>query len=129
MGLSLTVYSCLAITGAWMFYRRRSRQKRPPWLRRLHYGLGGVMVTLVLVLLMIGLVGTLGHYGSLGHSIHLPAGLLVVSLVLLSAWSATRISPKRPWAYRLHIGLNGLLFGALVLVSLTGWTAVQKYLP
>jgi len=87
------------------------------------------MVTLVLVLLMIGLVGTLGHYGSLGHSIHLPTGLLVVSFVLLSAWSATRISPKRPWAYPLHISLNGLLFGALVLVSLTGWAVVQKYLP
>jgi len=129
MGFSLAVYSCLAITGAWMFYRRRSRQKRTPWLRRLHYSLGGAMVTLVLVLLMIGLVGTLGHYGSLGHSIHLPTGLLVVSFVLLSAWSATRISPKRPWAYPLHISLNGLLFGALVLVSLTGWAVVQKYLP
>lgn len=84
---------------------------------------------LVLVLLGIGIIGTLGYYGSLGHSTHLPAGLSVVSLVLLSAWSATRISPKRPWARSLHLGTNLVLLIGFALVSLTGWGVVQKYLP
>jgi hypothetical protein len=47
------------------------------------------------------------HYrslGSLGHSSHLPAGLAVVGLVLLSAGSATQINVKKPWARSLHIG-------------------------
>jgi hypothetical protein len=80
-------------------------------------------------LLGIGLVGTLGHYGSLGHSPHLIAGLLVVGLVFLSAWSATQIGSKHFWARSLHIATNITLFGSLVLVSLTGWQVVQKYLP
>jgi nitrate reductase gamma subunit len=91
--------------------------------------MGSLMVLLVLLLLAIGLIGTLGHYGSLGHSPHLIAGLLVVGLVALSAFSATQIHPQRPWARSLHIGTNLLLFFGFLFVSLTGWTVVQKYLP
>lgn len=84
---------------------------------------------LVLLLLAIGIVGTLGHYGTLGHSPHLIAGLTVVGLVLLSAGSATQISAKRSWARSLHVGTNITLFVGLLWVSLTGWSVVQKYLP
>jgi hypothetical protein len=129
MGLSIAAYLLLAITGGWMFFVRQSSQPRPGWLRPLHYGIGGTMVCLVLLLLGIGLVGTIGHYGSLGHSIHLPAGLIVVDLTLLSAWSAVQISPKRPWSRWLHIGTNIVLFLGFAIVSLTGWIVVQKYLP
>ncbi len=87
------------------------------------------MVGLVLLLLTIGIVGTLGHYGSLGHSSHLPAGLAVVGLVLLSAGSAILISPQFAWARLFHIVTNIVLFVGFVLVSLTGWDVVQKYLP
>ncbi|WP_017712751.1 DUF4079 domain-containing protein [Prochlorothrix hollandica] len=100
-----------------------------PWLRPLHIALGVGLVLLVLGLLTIGVVGTLGHFGSLGHSPHLVMGLTVVAITLASAWSATRIGPDRPWARSLHLSLNGLLFLALALVSWTGWTVVQKYLP
>lgn len=112
-----------------MLYRRKVKGDRPKWLRPLHYSVGGVLVTLVVLLLGIGIVGTLGHYGNLGHSVHLPAGLTVVILTLLSAWSATRISPKRPWARPLHIGTNIILGIGFVAVSLSGWIVVQKYLP
>jgi hypothetical protein len=128
MGLSLTAYAMLAATGGWMLYARQGKQRRPGWLRPLHYGIGAVMVTLVLVLLFIGIVGTLGYYGNLGHSVHLPAGIIVVSLTLISAWSATRISPQRPWARSLHVGVNIGLFFCFALVGLTGWDVVQKYL-
>lgn len=86
------------------------------------------MVGLVLLLLGIGLVGTIGHYGNLGHSPHLIAGVLVVALVVLSAWSSTQINPKRPWARSLHITTNIVLFFGFAFVSLTGWDVVQKYL-
>lgn len=86
------------------------------------------MVGLVLLLLSIGIIGTLGEYGNLGHSVHLPAGIIVVSLTLASAWSATRISPARPWARKLHLSLNGVLFLSFVTVTATGWSVVQKYL-
>lgn len=129
MGLSLLAYGFLAGSGIWMAYTRRTQQPRPPWLRSLHCILGAVLVSLVLLLLGIGLVGTLGHYGSLGHSVHLPTGLTVVSLVLFSAWSASRIGPQSPWARRLHVGTNLVLFLGFALVSLTGWQVVQKYLP
>jgi hypothetical protein len=89
---------------------------------------GGSLVLLVLLLLAIGIVGTLGHFGSLGHSSHLPAGLFVVGLVLLSAISAIFIN-SQPWMRSLHIGTNIILFLGLVWVSLTGWDVVQKYLP
>lgn len=129
MGLSLFAYGLLAVTGTWLLMSRRARQPRPVWLRPFHYLIGGTMVGLVLLLLVIGLIGTLGHFGSLGHSAHLPVGLLVVGLTLVSAWSATQISPDRPWARSLHVGTNLVLFVGFVCVSLTGWTVVQKYLP
>lgn len=126
MGLSVCAYFILAATGSWMWVRRGLL--RSPWLRTLHYGLGVCLVLLVLLLLGIGLVGTLGHYGTLGHSVHLPAGLAVVLLVLVSAGSATQIGAY-PWARRLHVSTNALLFVAMAIVSWTGWSVVQKYLP
>ncbi|MCU0566263.1 MAG: DUF4079 domain-containing protein [Oculatellaceae cyanobacterium Prado106] len=129
MGLSLLAYSLLAVSGIWMRLRRRSQQPRPEWLRPLHFTLGAILVILVLLLLAIGLVGTLGYYGTLGHSPHLPAGLFVVSLTLLSAWSAIQIGQEKTWARSLHVGTNLTLFLALAIVSLSGWSVVQKYLP
>jgi hypothetical protein len=129
MGLSVTAYFLLAITGGWMFFARQKSHPRPKWLRPLHYVIGGTMVFLVLLLLSVGLIGTIGYYGNLGHSAHLPAGLTVVALTLLSAWSATQISPKRPWARSIHISTNAVLFLGFAIVSLTGWSVVQKYLP
>lgn len=129
MGLSVMAYLLLGMTGSWMLYTRMTQQQRPRWLRPFHYIVGGGMVTLVIFLLGIGVVGTLGHYGSLGHSWHLPAGLTVVVLVLLSAGSATQISPQQPWARLVHMGINSLLFLGLAVVSITGWMVVQKYLP
>jgi len=129
MGFTLLAYVLLALSGSWMFYSRRTRRRQPLGLTSTHYSIGLILVGLVLLLLGIGLVGTLGHYGSLGHSPHLPAGLTVVGLVLLSAWSATQIRAGRPWARSLHVGTNLILFLALAWVSWTGWTVVQKYLP
>ena len=129
MGLSLLAYLLLAVTGVWMFQARKTRTPRPEWLRWLHYQIGGSMVLLVLLLLGIGIVGTLGHFGSLGHSQHLIAGLVVVGLVLVSVVSATLISPQRTWARSLHITTNIILLIGFVWVSLSGWSVVQKYLP
>lgn len=129
MGLSIAAYLVLAVSGSWMFYIRKTRSQRPPWVRALHYTTGSVMVALVLLLLTIGIVGTLGHYGTLGHSPHLPAGLAVVGLILISAGSAILISPQYPWARPFHIASNLALFIGFVFVSLTGWDVVQKYLP
>ncbi|MEO0540820.1 MAG: DUF4079 domain-containing protein [Cyanobacteria bacterium P01_A01_bin.105] len=128
MGLSITLFGLLTLTGGGLWYGR-SQQQRPVWLRPLHYSLGGGLVFLILLLLSVGVVGTLGEYGHLGHSWHLPAGLMVVGLVITSAWSATRIHPQRPWARPLHLGLNASLLLALAWVSYTGWSVVQKYLP
>jgi hypothetical protein len=129
MGFSILAYSLLTVSGLWMYGARRSRQRGRILMRSLHYGLGLTLVALVLLLLAVGIVGTLGHYGSLGHSSHLGAGLLVVALVGLSAWSAHQIRPGRPWARSLHVTTNAILFVALAWVSWTGWTVVQKYLP
>jgi hypothetical protein len=144
MGLSLLAYLFLAITGIWML-RVRTTSEAPlgvilPWNRgevrflrsaalSLHYIIGITMVSLVLLLLAVGIVGTLGHFGSLGHSPHLGAGLIVVILVLVSAFSATQISHRKPWARPLHLGCNILLLLGFSWVSLSGWTVVQKYLP
>lgn len=130
MGLSLTSYGLLALLGLkWRSQRKATGVKPNRWLRLAHYALGWILVLLILILLAIGLVGTIGHYGSLGHSWHLPAGLIVVGLTLFSAWSATRIHPKRPWARPLHLKINITLAIALILVTLSGWSVVQKYLP
>ncbi len=130
MGFTVTLYLGLAVIGLVMRRQRLQIGTKPwPWLRPLHFGLGLILVVLVLELLAIGIVGTLGHFGSLGHSWHLPAGLTVVGLTLASAWAASRIHPQRPWARSLHLSLNGLLFIALSIVGWTGWTVVQKYLP
>lgn len=129
MGLSVSAYLLLMITGSWMFYSRQAKKPRPQWLRTVHYIIGGGMVSLIMLLLAIGLIGTIGYYGNLGHSIHLPAGLTVVSLVLVSAWSATQISPQKPWARSLHLCINIGLFFGFAAVSVSGWTVVQKYLP
>ncbi|MEM9162390.1 MAG: DUF4079 domain-containing protein [Cyanobacteria bacterium P01_F01_bin.4] len=129
MGLSLTTYAVLALTGGGLWYTRQAKAGRPKWLRPLHYGLGGILVGLVLLLMGIGIVGTLSEYGRLGHSWHLPMGLAVVTLVGVSAWSATQIHPQRPWARPLHLSLNGVLFLAFAAVTYSGWQVVQKYLP
>lgn len=129
MGLSILAYLLLAMTGIWMFSRRQQRLRRPRWLPGLHFIIGGSLVGLVLLLLGIGIVGTLGYYGTLGHSAHLSAGLTVVGLVLLSACSAMQISPQRPWARTVHLSANAVLFLGLAWVSWTGWLVVQKYLP
>ena len=129
MGLTIAAYTVLMVTGGVLSGLRQGKKRRPKWLRPLHLGLGSTLVVLVLILLSIGIVGTLGEYGRLGHSWHLVGGLGTVGLVLGSAWSANRISPARPWARPLHVGLNGLLFVALLAVSISGWFVVQKYLP
>jgi len=112
-----------------MLWSRKTTHHRPQWLRPLHYSLGGVLVTLVLLLLAIGIVGTIGEYGNLGHSIHLPAGISVVALTLLSAWSASQISVETPWFRTIHVSINAVLFIGFLAVTLTGWEVVQKYLP
>ncbi|MEM6451198.1 MAG: DUF4079 domain-containing protein [Cyanobacteria bacterium P01_D01_bin.105] len=158
MGFSIAVFSLLALSGAAIFYAHRNSSYlladtvlddeavdsevisasktladrvllAQVWIRPLHYGLGGLLVCLVLLLLGIGVVGTLGEHGRLGHSLHLPAGLSVVALTLSTAWCATRINPARPWARQAHLILNGILLFAFILVTVTGWSVVQQYLP
>lgn len=130
MGLAVLAFVIQGVLG-WQMRSRRLSPAFVPWkeTRSLHVFCGWVMVALVGVLLAIGVVGTLGHFGSLGHSWHLPAGLTVVALVAGSAWSAHRIHPLRPWARPLHLSLSATLLLALVWVTATGWTVVQKYLP
>lgn len=129
MGLSLTTYGILAIAGLRIRHLRLRGEYCPPWLRWLHLVMGGILVGLVLLLLGIGIVGTLGRYGSLGHSIHLIAGLVVVGLVLISAFSALQIGFQRHWARSLHLWTNLVLLVGFIGVTVTGWSVVQKYLP
>lgn len=129
MGLSLTLYVILATTGLWVRWQHLGDRERPAWLGFLHFGLGLLLITLVLILLAIGIVGTLGHFGSLGHSWHLPAGLTVVALTLASGWSAWQIRQGKPWGRSLHLRLNLALLVGFLVVTATGWTVVQKYLP
>ena len=129
MGASLLAYLLLAVSGTWMFGLRKTKKPRPKWLRPLHIAVGAGMATMVILLLGIGVVGTLGEYGKLGHSVHLPVGLTVVALVLVSVGSGLQIGSKHPWARPLHISTNFALFAGFVTVLLTGWTIVQKYLP
>ncbi|MFG6099861.1 DUF4079 domain-containing protein [Leptothoe sp. ISB3NOV94-8A] len=128
MGLSVTVYGGLLMTGGLVWYARTQHKPQLSWVRVMHFMLGGLLVALVLLLLSIGIIGTLGEHGNLGHSWHLWAGLSVVSLVLASLAAATQIS-SRPWARTLHVTLNALLFVAFAAVSYSGWDVVQQYLP
>jgi lysylphosphatidylglycerol synthetase-like protein (DUF2156 family) len=129
MGLVVTAYGLLVISGLAIASRRSRHQVYPGWLRPLHILTGLTVAILVLLLLAIGVVGTLGEYGHLGHSVHLFMGLGVVVLTLASVWSARQISLNRPWAQSLHIILNGSLGLMLLGVGWSGWTVVQKYLP
>ncbi|NEQ78982.1 MAG: DUF4079 family protein, partial [Moorea sp. SIO2I5] len=52
----------------------------------------------------------------------------VVALVLLSAFSATQISPQQPLAKAVHVATNIALLVGFTWVSLTGWEVVQKYM-
>ena len=128
MGGAIAFYLLLLSSGAWMFYGRATRIGRPPWLANAHYVGGIIIVFLVILLLAIGIVGTIGYYGSLGHSTHLWAGLFVVMLISLSAWSAHQINASNDWARPLHVSINAILFVSLAYVSWTGWEVVQKYL-
>jgi hypothetical protein len=123
MGLTIVAFLFQVATGSSFLMSQNSTV----WVRSLHWIMGGAIAFLVLVLLAIGLVGTLGHYGSLGHSGHLFAGITVLELVFLSAWSAMQIKTQS-WAKPFHLAINFLLFLSLVWVSLTGWEVVQKYL-
>jgi hypothetical protein len=130
MGLSLSAYVLLAISGLWMFWTRtRGEGDKAGLVRSVHLIIGITMVCLVLLLLTIGIIGTLGHFGSLGHSPHLIAGLITVTSVLTSAFSALQIKTGKPWTRPLHITTNLILFFSFAWVSLTGWIVVQKYLP
>jgi hypothetical protein len=122
MGLTIAAYLLDVITGIGLL-----APHRPTWIRSLHEWIGLLMIGLILVLLGIGLVGTIGHYGSLGHSSHLWAGITVVELSFLSAWSGVQI-PHQVWARPVHWGVNVVLAIALIWVSITGWDVVQKYL-
>ena len=128
MGGTIAFYLLLLASGSWMFYGRVARVGRPSWLRNAHYIGGIIIIFLVMLLLAIGVVGTIGHYGNLGHSAHLGAGLLVVGLICLSAWSANQIDGRNSWARSLHVSVNAVLFVGLAYVSWTGWEVVQKYL-
>lgn len=128
MGGTIAFYLLLLVSGGWMFYGRVTAIGRPGWLRNAHYLGGIIIVFLVFLLLAIGLVGTVGYYGSLGHSSHLWAGLIVVWLICLSAWSANQIDVRNTWTRSLHVTVNAILLVGLAYVSWTGWDVVQKYL-
>lgn len=129
MGLTLSAFALLALTGGTLRWLRLTQRRRPGWLWPFHAVVGSMMVLLIVGLLTIGIVGTLGEYGNLGHSWHLPAGGTVVGLAIASAWSASRIRAGVSSARFLHLVLNGGLGIALLTTGLTGWQVVQKYLP
>ena len=58
MGLSLTVYVGLLVTGGGVWYGRSHQKSQLSWLRLVHIVLGVILLALVLVLLGIGIVGT-----------------------------------------------------------------------
>lgn len=134
MGLTIFLYGLLLLLGLGIM-RIRLKEMTPPFgltrhqIRLIHQSLGMLMVGSVLLLLAIGIVGTLGHYGHLGHSWHWIAGIIVVGLTLLSAHSGSQAGRGSLWFREIHVVVNGLLFGALAWVSITGWWVVQKYLP
>lgn len=126
MGAVLLLAAALLLTGLQIFRQRRTNIfwiEEGTGIRTLHKTLGILLLGFVVELLLIGIVGTLGHFGSLGHSLHLWVGLAVVGLSLGSAWQGWQGS------HRWHLLLNGFLLAALVWVTWTGWEVVQKYLP
>jgi cytochrome c biogenesis protein CcdA len=129
MGFSLAAYSGLALTGFGIAATRKAGKPRPAWWRTVHFALGFSLVGLVVGLLVIGIVGTLGQYGTLGHSIHGLMGLIVVGLTVGSALVALQIQKGNPETRTLHVRINVLLGAALLWVLGTGWVVVQKYLP
>ncbi|MEM6500607.1 MAG: DUF4079 domain-containing protein [Cyanobacteria bacterium P01_C01_bin.89] len=137
MGGAMVAYVILAGSGFFIFRWIRQPANLPEEQRRgaiatlamVHMGFGVVMVLLILFLLAIGVVGTLGHFGSLGHSVHLPIGILTVQLTLVSAWSAMQILQGKSWARRVHLISNGGIAIALLLALISGWSVVKKYLP
>jgi len=142
MGFTIAAYGLLTASGLWLgWYARQSRldqiNQTPAvldrdvsrGLRLVHLGLGAAIIFLVLFLLAIGLVGTLGHFGSLIQSPHFAAGLIVVGLTIAAAISGLRISPDRPYSRAIHRTIDVALCVALVIVTYTGWDVVQKYLP
>ena len=128
MGGVILLYVLLLLTGLKLFQQHRAWLAPGSAVRWIHITLGILLVGLVLELLAIGVVGTLGHFGSLGQSVHLWAGVGVTGLTLLTAWHGWQ---GRRWqsSRGIHILLNGVLAVALVGVSWTGWQVVQKYLP
>jgi|GEM_PF-1329119 len=131
MTLAVFLYIGLGVLGiALRRLRLRHGEASWGWLRYIHYGLGITLVLTILELMTIGILGASTYEGTAGHSSHLPAGLLVAGLTLGSAWAASRVHPKRPWARPLHVSINGMLFLALSAVSWTGWTVLQdNYIP
>lgn len=127
MTLAVCLYLGLGIVG---FILRKHRLHHGHaswgWLRYLHYGLGVTFVLNILELMTFGIIGANTYEGTEGHSLHFPAGLLVAGLAIVSAWSANRVHPQRPWARPLHVSLNGILFMALIAVSWTGWSVLQE---
>jgi Protein of unknown function (DUF4079) len=142
MGFTIVAYILLALSGIWLGWRARVVSSDPSQelgevtdpevgqgLRVVHLATGAIIVFLVLFLLAIGLVGTLGHFGSLVQSPHFAAGLTVVGLTIAAAITGLRISPERPYSRALHRTIDVALCIALVIVTYTGWDVVQKYLP
>jgi len=142
MGFTIAAYFLLALSGLWLGWRERiaspstdradrdvTRDDAARGMRVLHLGLGAAIVFLVLFLLAIGIVGTLGHFGELGQSAHLPVGLSVVGLTIAAAVAGLRIRPDRRYARAIHRTIVLSLSIALGIVSYTGWEVVQKYLP
>lgn len=152
MGFTIAAYALLTVSGLWLGWRARESHLDPAsqthsstdhasadhtgtdhdvgnGLRVLHLGLGAAIIFLVLFLLAIGLVGTLGHFGSLIQSPHFAVGFSVVGLTIAAAISGLRISPDRPYSRPIHRTIDVALCVALVIVTYTGWDVVQKYLP
>jgi hypothetical protein len=144
MGFTIAAYILLAVSGLWLGWRARvspvddgdsanlgeiADSEVGRGLRVVHLVLGIAIIFLVLFLLAIGLVGTLGHFGSLIQSPHFAAGLIVVGLTIAAAVTGLRISPDRHYSRAIHRTIDVALCVALVIVTYTGWDVVQKYLP